>query len=213
MKLFDNNGKYAGLHSLDFQIPEGARVLDVGGGNKPFKLATHIADFVSHREQRHFRDLKIGERELIEGDVAETLKRFPNDYFEFCYSNHTFEHIENLADALNEISRTCRRGFYALPGSDFEFFTAHKHYGHVNLCRQIGEVLHFCHRPQNSIIEEFANIYDQLFVITGFNKIWEGHGCRGFRFIWEIRHYWEGEIKFEFHEDGATLYPQLKYFA
>jgi len=208
MKLFKNEGKYAGLNDIDFKIKKGDLVLDVGGGNKPFELSTHVADFIDNEEQRHNKTLCIGSRFLIKGDVAETLKQFPDNYFDFTYSSHTFEHIENLAGALKEISRVSKRGFYALPGSDFEFFTAQEHYGHINLCRQVGDTLHFCKRPPDTVIKEFSEIFERLWRHPQFNPLWETK----YRYIWEIRNYWQYRIKFRFYENGEDLYPQLKYF-
>lgn len=212
--LFTDEGKYAGLFEIDFGIKPGDKVLDVGGGNKPFPQSTHVADFVDHEEMRHHQSLELDGRELIEGDVADTLKSYPDNYFDFCYSSHTFEHIINLADAVKEISRTCKRGFYALPGSDLEFVTAKQHFGHVNLCRQIGDVLHFCRRPPNTIIQPFAELWEQLWKHPPFNQLFEGHGQRGYRFIWEIRHYWENKIEVKEYvgEDAYQLFPQLRYF-
>lgn len=212
MKLFTDSGRYAGLYEIDFNIQRSDSVLDVGGGNRPFPESTHVIDMASTNAQRHFRPLNIGDREFIEGPAHEALAEYPDNHFDFCYSSHTFEHVHELEETLNQISRTCKRGFYALPGSDLEFITAKKHFGHVNLCRQIGDVLHFCNRPPNTIIEQMAIMWEKLFQHPLFNKLFEGHGCRGFRFIWEIRHYWEDEIKYKFYENGEELFPQLQYF-
>ena len=212
MKLFTNNGQYAGLHQIDFGLKLGDSVLDVGGGNKPFPQSTHVIDMENTKAQRHFKPLNIGDREFIEGDVCKILEPYPENHWDFCYCSHTFEHIEDLETAIKQISKTCKRGFYALPGSDLEFITAKKHFGHVNLCRQIGDMLHFCKRPPNTIIEPMAKMWEGLFQHPPFNKLFEGHGCRGFRFVWEIRHYWEDEIKYKFYENGEELFPQLQYF-
>ena len=212
--LFSNKGPYSGLYQIDFDLKPGDNVLDVGGGNKPFPRSTHVIDMPGsdNEKQRHFKKLNIGDRKFIEGDASEVLSDFPDDYFDFCYSSHTFEHIENLQKAIDLISAKCKRGFYALPGSDLEFLTTKKHFGHVNLCRQIGNVLHFCQRPSHSVIDELSHLWEEFFHYPPFNKLFEGHGCRGFRFVWEIRHYWEDKIEYKFYPHGEELFPQLKYF-
>ena len=141
------------------------------------------------------------------------MKDFTDNYFDFCYSSHCFEHIEDLPAALEIISKKCRRGFYAVPASDFEFLMASSRYGHVNLCRLIDGVLHIAVRPKNTVIDIFAEHFNIIWKKKEFKKIWEGHGgVRGFRFLWEARHCWEEKIEYKFHENPCTLYPQLEYF-
>lgn len=210
MNLFPGGSQYAGLHKIDFGFRNNDKILDVGSGNKPFPSATHLIDFPDVVAQRHGQPLVIGDREFISGDVCIALLNFPDDYFDFCYSSHTFEHIENLPLALDLINAKCKRGFYALPGSDFEFFTALEHYGHVNLCRQIGDTLHLTKRPSNTVIERFGRLYEKMAEanMDGFHEMWEEE----YRFIWEIRHYWEDQIKYKDYEQPEELFPQIKYF-
>ncbi len=213
MNLFPRGGAYAGLYNIDFKIRVGDKVLDVGSGNNPYPLATHLIDMPDTQKQRHNADLVVGDKELIEGDVCSVLQNFPDNHFDFCYSSHTFEHIKDLPRALDLISAKCKRGFYALPGSDFEFFTAENHFGHVNLCRQIGDVLHTAKRPPNTVIDKFGKIYGRIVqqshgVNGGFHDMWENE----FRFIWEIRHYWEDRIQYKVYEKPEELFPQIKYF-
>jgi ubiquinone/menaquinone biosynthesis C-methylase UbiE len=210
--LFREGSKYAGLHDIDFNIKEGDKVLDVGGGNKPFPASTHVVDFVGEKQQRHFQALKLGDRELIEGDVTVVLKDFPDNYFDFTYSGHCWEHIKDLSKALDEISRTCKRGFSAFPASDLEFITAKNHFGHVNLLRLIGDVLHIAVRPQKTICDDVAYLWEQLWKHSKFNRIFEGHGCKGLRHVWEARMYWEDNVNYVMHEDPCEIYPQLKFF-
>ena len=210
MNLFPGGIPYAGLYNIDFGLKQGDKILDVGSGNKPFPAATHLIDMPDTNAQRHNKALVVGDKKLIEGDVCVVLGAFPDNYFDFCYSSHTFEHIKNLPLALDLISAKCKRGFYALPGSDFEFFTAQDHYGHINLCRQIGNVLHLTKRPPNTIIDQFGKIYEEIASANtgGFYRLWE----EDYRFIWEIRHYWENQIEYKYYEQPEGLFPQVKYF-
>ena len=210
MNLFPGGSQYAGLHKIDFGFSEGDKILDVGSGNKPFPAATHLIDMPDTDAQRHSQALVVGDRELIEGDVCKVLRCFSDNYFDFCYSSHTFEHIENLPLALDLISAKCKRGFYALPGSDFEFFTALDRYGHVNLCRQIGNVLHITKRPSNTVINRLGELYEKMAKtnVDGFHQMWE----EDYRFIWEIRHYWKDQIEYKVYGKPEGLFPQVKYF-
>lgn len=212
--LFPGGGPYAGLFQIDFKFKPGDKILDVGGGHKPFPPSTHVLDFRDHSEQRHHCSLNLGGRELIEGDAAVALRNTPDKFFDFCYSNHTFEHIPHLPVALTEISRTCKRGFAAFPASDLEFISAKEHFGHVNLLRVIDDTIHVARRPEGTIIQEMALLWEELWRHPKFNALFEGHGegNRGFRHIWEGRLYWEDQIKWVFHADAAEIYPQVRFF-
>ena len=151
------------------------KILDIGGGNKPFPASTHVIDFddAAAEKQRHHKPLEVGDRIFLEGDGATVLANYEDNYFDFCYSSHTFEHVDKLPELIEMINKKCKRGFYALPASDFEFFTAEPHYGHVNLCRLIGDTLHITKRDPNSIIKEFATVYSKLHTNPQFNYLWE----------------------------------------
>jgi|1_EtaG_2_1085319.scaffolds.fasta_scaffold03320_5 ubiquinone/menaquinone biosynthesis C-methylase UbiE len=209
-KFFDHKSMYSGLHQLDFKFKQNDKILDIGGGNKPFPPSTHIIDFNDSEaeKQRHHKPLEIGDRIFLEGDAAAVLEGYDDNYFDFCYSSHTFEHVHNLPQLVDMINKKCKRGFYALPASDFEFFTTQPHFGHVNLCRLLGDTLHITKRNPDSVIKEFAKVYEKLHAIPQFNYLWEIK----YRFLWEARLYWEGEIKYKFYENSHDLYPQLKYF-
>jgi ubiquinone/menaquinone biosynthesis C-methylase UbiE len=211
MKLFDHSTLYSGLNDINFNLNKNDKIVDIGGGNKPYKNATHVIDFAGEegKVQRHGADLNIGNRIFLEGDAAEVLEQFDDNYFDFCYSSHTFEHVADLPALIDMINKKCKRGFYALPASDFEFFTTQSHYGHVNLCRLIGDTLHISSREQNSVVPGFAAFYEALHAqMPAFNYLWEIK----YRFIWEARHYWEDEMKYKYYENAEDLYPQLKYF-
>lgn len=211
--LWPGGGKYCGLFNIDFGIKPGDRVLDVGGGHRPFPLSTHVCDMIDTNKQRHGIELALGNREFLEGKVENVLAKVEDNHFDFVYSNHVFEHIDNLSEAIKQINRTCKRGFAAFPASDFEFLTAKNHFHHVNLIRVIDGAIHFCKRPQNTIVQKMAELFErQLFNHPEFNSYWEGHGCRGFRFIWEGRIYWEESLRYQYYRNHEKLYPQLRFF-
>jgi hypothetical protein len=212
--LFTNKGPYAGLNQIDFGIKPGDKVLDIGGGNRPFYSSTHIFDMTDKKEQRHGKDLKIDGKEFHEGDAIELLPKFADKYFDFCYSSHVIEHITDLPKLLDLINLKCKKKFIAFPASDFEFFTAQAHYGHVNLLRLINNTIHIAHRPEGTLCPELSRLFEHVFANNQlFNQFWEGHGGnRGFRFIWEARLFVEDDIKYMVHENPADLYPQVAYF-
>jgi len=212
-QLFADGDNYAGRSTLDFGIKPGDRVVDVGGAVHTFSKATHVIDRLDADAQRYGRKLKVGKRKLLEGDVSDVLADLPDNHFDFCYSSHTFEHIDDLPKALTLISAKCRRGFYAVPASDIEFLTTKKHFGHLWLCRLLAGVLHIARRPSYTISDELCVATEEIVgKCPTFHNLFQGRKCRGYRFIWEARHYWEGHIPFEFHENPADIYPQVAFF-
>jgi len=90
-QLYCKGGKYCGREYLDYGIKPGDRVLDVGGAVHTFGPATHVIDFGNeHKGERYGRNAQVGGRTFMQGDVCEILPTVADDYFDFCYSAHTF---------------------------------------------------------------------------------------------------------------------------
>jgi len=211
MELFSDKGPYSGRWQIDFGLSPGDKVVDIGGATRTFPPSTHVIDLLDNSKERYGCGLEIGNRIFMAGDVCDVLKGVEDDYFDFCYSAHTFEHIEDLPAALELISRKCKRGYYAFPGYEFELMQSQRKFGHKWLCEIVGGVLRIVRRPQNTVFEEMGKAMEIIMANPRFKNVWEGHGCRGFRFLWEIRHYWEGHIEYEVFSDPVELFPQLAY--
>jgi len=205
LNLFPGGSQYAGRDKINFNIKKEDKVVDIGGGNKPYHLATHIIDMTNNKEQRYGQNIKVGNLEFLDGDVCDILPEFIDDYFDFCYSSHTFEHIENLPLALDLISSKCKRGFYALPASDIEFFSTENFFCHVNICRLIGGVLHIAKRPVKSVLDDLGKCFGRLLKDKEFSNLFQ----EKYRFLWEARHYWEGKIEYKMC-DILDIYPQVE---
>lgn len=98
---------------MDFGIPEGARVLDVGSGGWPFKRATHLADMypeeTSHRRETLTRD----ERPFDVVDIHQLP--YDDNAFDFVFCSHVLEHLDDPGRAIRELNRVAPRGYVEVP--------------------------------------------------------------------------------------------------
>lgn len=96
----------------------GDRTLDVGCGERPFPLATHLADrrWPPPRDRRPFVRCAV-----------EALP-FRDRAFDFVYCSHVLEHVRDPAAACAELSRVAPRGYVECPRSWIEhLFEAEDH--------------------------------------------------------------------------------------
>jgi len=101
--------------------------LDVGCGNRPFALATHLAD-ASLNDNSHRFGLPIPAdgRPVVECSV-ESMP-FENKEFDFVFCSHVLEHVEDPVRACRELMRVGRRGYIECPRSWTEYvFSSREH--------------------------------------------------------------------------------------
>ena len=113
---------------LNFGIDPSDKVLDVGSGNIPFPLATHLADLSPDDDHygRAGAPLKrIDGKPLYVCDI-ENLNCFADKEFDFVYCSHVLEHVRNPERACSELSRIGKRGYIETPtrGKDLWLNTA-----------------------------------------------------------------------------------------
>jgi hypothetical protein len=98
---------------LNFSLPPGSRVLDVGSGAYPFPLATHLADrfqgSTTHRHEALIRD----HRPFAACDI-EALP-FRDKAFDYVYCSHLLEHVSSPGRACRELMRVAPRGYIETP--------------------------------------------------------------------------------------------------
>lgn len=98
---------------VQFNIQEGAKVLDIGSGHDPFPLATHLADF--YEEDTHHRAgvLVRDGRPFVQCSVEDTP--FSDKEFDFVYCSHVLEHVTDPGKACRELMRIAKRGYIETP--------------------------------------------------------------------------------------------------
>jgi radical SAM superfamily enzyme YgiQ (UPF0313 family)/ubiquinone/menaquinone biosynthesis C-methylase UbiE len=135
LKLYDiyqmlpNQDRYTLYVSrfFDFGIQPTDKVLDIGSGNLPFPLATHLADLALTNDSvgragvpfKHLDGKPVYECDL------ENLP-FGDHEFDFVYCSHVLEHVENPEKACTELMRVGKRGYIETPnrGKDLWLNTA-----------------------------------------------------------------------------------------
>lgn len=213
---YRKHGNYAGRRFLEYGLKVGDKVLDIGGGPKPFAYATHILDSASEEFNEQRYGLGIGNvqphQKFIDG-TTDDLHQFEDNEFDFIYCCHVLEHIDNLPEAIDEINRVGKRGFISVPHGLYDAWSANLESGHKWLCeydfqrdilliRKRGITDYVDYAPQ--VWKDVMNNRNPYWV-----DLWEGHNCAGLRMFWEIRFFWEDSISYEVDE---TIIPQLKIY-
>jgi FkbM family methyltransferase len=101
---------------FNFGIRPGDKVLDIGSGNVPFRLATHLADLTTRDNQlgRAGAPFKyLDGKPVIQCDIARMP--FADREFDFAYCSHVLEHVDDPTAACKELMRIAKRGFVETP--------------------------------------------------------------------------------------------------
>jgi len=136
---------------VDFNIKEGESVLDIGSGGEPFPYATHLVDKYPQKTHHRYQELDTMNLPFTEADVQKLP--FENNSFDFVYTSHVLEHVEDPVKALNEISRVGKSGFIEVPTkmSDIVFnMTKLKHF-HKWYILNVGSKLVFVEYNDNEL--------------------------------------------------------------
>jgi hypothetical protein len=103
---FDYQERY-----VDFNIQPGMRVLDMGSGGDPFPKATVLVD--GYLETMLRGESLVVDRPFVLADIDQLP--FPNKIFDFVYSAHVLEEVEDPIKASKEVMRVGKRGYIETP--------------------------------------------------------------------------------------------------
>lgn len=164
---------------LSSKIPNGSRVLEIGPGTVPFKMATHLID-------KSFYEDKIPERipknNIIICDAQDGIP-FPNKYFDFIYCRHVLEDLSNPFHLLDEMSRVSKSGYIETPSVRAEICrgidgqeSPWRGYNHHNwfVCNNNGTIEFL---KKASIIEYYLNFDEENndALITNYPMQWNAY--------------------------------------
>lgn len=112
---FDYQKRY-----IDFGAVPGTKILDIGSGGDPYPGATVL---VERYLQPRFRTEKLvtNDKPLVVADIH--ALPFPPKSFDFVYSAHVLEVVDDPIQACNEMMRVGKRGYIETPteGKDVLF--------------------------------------------------------------------------------------------
>jgi hypothetical protein len=189
-KCFRPDGPYAGRDLLAFNIKPSDKVLDIGGGSKPFVFATHVLDTTSpaFAAQRYHQGVHItSEQTLIDGTTDKLFEMEDNE-FDFIYTSHLLEHIVNLPEVLEEMGRVGKRGFNAVPHCLYDAWCMTIRHGHQWLCDYdyVNNIFLIKKRTIADYVDRGPELWADV-MGSGRNLHWlnyfESHGCAGMRIL------------------------------
>ena len=98
---------------VTFDIPENARVLDIGSGPAPFPRATVLCErYLDETVHRHGTLITHG-IPMVVADIH--ALPFRDKVFDFVYSAHVLEHVEDPIRACREVMRVGKKGYLETP--------------------------------------------------------------------------------------------------
>jgi len=142
-------------------IGENLKILETGFGNSPFLLSTHFVDINSN-----LLDQIKNKDNFLCLDIDKDKYPFEENYFDFGYSRHTFEDIQNPEFAFQQFTKVCSSGFIETPSPlieclhnvdgnilcDSKLYRGYIHHRYI-IWTDKDNVLHFL--PKYPIIEQF----------------------------------------------------------
>ncbi len=104
------------------------KIVDIGCGNKPFKAATVIVDKLPDKYDHNGKTYTENPKgmiktlpgvEFVEADLRDLP--FKDNEFDFAFCSHVIEHVDDLGQALQSLSRIAPRGYLECPRYWFEY--------------------------------------------------------------------------------------------
>jgi hypothetical protein len=191
---------YSGLALLDFGISEDEYVLDVGGGNKPFPRANVVVErYLKDSSQRGDKEVvSLPGQKLVIADAS--ALPFKDNEFDFIYTSHTLEHVDDLPSAIEELSRVGKRGYCALPLGEYSPYTDVAGQGHKWMCRYENGVFYVRRKEKWEYCYDLGRYHEFLHVnnmvlkgVAPYLFLFE----QKYRYVWEIRFVWKDKVRYE----------------
>lgn len=98
---------------MSWDIHPRERVLDIGSGGWPFRMATHIADMHVAETSHRVETLERDKRPFVAADICNMP--YADQSFDFVFCSHVLEHLDDPGKAIREIQRVGRRGYIEVP--------------------------------------------------------------------------------------------------
>jgi SAM-dependent methyltransferase len=110
------------LKKLALELPitrRTGRILDIGSGNNPLDIATHLVDAIPDKNSERAGDLELPRGKAFTEGSVEGIP-FGDKYFDFVHSAHVLEHVVSPYKAVQELLRVADAGYIETPAPAFE---------------------------------------------------------------------------------------------
>jgi len=167
----------------DLNIPDGARVLEIGSGHNPYPRADVLCD--RYLEDRERAGALKRDRPFVLADGG--ALPFVDNAFDYVIAIHVVEHADDIAAFLGELSRVGRAGYLETPSAIGEhLFGWQKHRWALWLH---DACLHV--RPRAGR-RQFGRLFHQLM------RVDPQMTALYYRYpdLFRVRHHWQGEVSF-----------------
>jgi hypothetical protein len=99
-------------------VRNSGRILDIGSGNNPLDIATHLVDMKPNDNDERGGDLEIGNRTFKQGSLENIP--YEDQYFDFVHAAHILEHTSDPHKAIAELTRVAPMGYVETPAAVIE---------------------------------------------------------------------------------------------
>jgi len=182
-----------------FSIGKNDKVLDIGGGHKPFSRADYIVE-CDLNEGIHRDGQKIPaalQGRYVEADIHDLP--FEDKSFDFVFCSHVMEHVADPGKACREICRVGKRGFIETPRKWVEFFAGYP--SHQWLVDHMDGQLIF---ERKQFLE--SPYLNAILPVVWRNKVLEERALKHFLNISCIQLYWENNFRVKIIDAGPDAF-------
>lgn len=163
-------------------------VLDVGSGGHPFIRADVLCDrFLLDSAERQGQEPAVLDRPLVVADAGRLP--FRDGAFDFSYTSHLLEHVDDPEQHLRELQRVSRRGVIITPSEAWErIYPIDAHRWVVN---RVDSALSLREKPAPAFDPVIGNVFHHRLERYGLQYF-----LSYFRDVFEVEYRWETTIRF-----------------
>lgn len=186
--------------NTQLNIPNGAKVLEIGGGGFPHPKSSLILDKLLDEDgikQRGGASLVL-DRPFVHADACKMP--FADKSFDYVIASHVIEHIPKaeIESFVREINRVGNAGYIEAPGPLYETLRDIPEHLWFVVCA--GNTVHLAPKRREDIPPQ-KRLINPMFYDSGFSPILSRHSD-----IWHTGMAWEDHFNLQFHESLNELW-------
>jgi len=91
-----------------------SKILDIGSGNNPLDIATHLLDLIPDSDRERGGQIEIPKDKIFSEGSIEKIP-FADQFFDFVHAAHVLEHADSIPNAISEMMRVAPAGYIETP--------------------------------------------------------------------------------------------------